>query len=389
MPLNSTAGKYLAKLQEEFFGAAGIDPNSLSKDLSELPEDFWMNAAVAMGLNDQQMASYRQSFQMLLDEAEARRSTPYEDPSLFWLVDSLATGIEESAKEMKLVLSQRPVFGVLPLRQMNALTVRVPSSDDYVIAFQYGVFGFMNLATKAFAASLPSTEQGDRYGFKTDANDVRNHLAADSTPLRRMSDFLAAYVYAGDPHAAEQYFLPGPPQHLAEILRVGAESFVVGHEYGHIVAGHLNPDRLIPPGGTHNEIDMLPRAWQDEFEADFLGMALTAQTMARRDFDLALCYAGVDLAFTAIELAERALAVARNGDASARQTSDTHPPASMRRDMARIGLTNLTRNSDQVESARGLADALEMIGELMWERIEPFFLDMHRRGQRPSLVWGS
>jgi hypothetical protein len=96
----------------------------------------------------------------------------------------------------------------------------------------------------------------------------------------------------------------------------------------------------------------------------------------------------VDLFFTVVELAERALAVAKHGDNSARSISDTHPPTTVRRSTSRRALEDLSSNDEQLESTIGLARGVELVGDLMWEHLEPGFKHRHERGERPSRIWG-
>jgi hypothetical protein len=381
----SSAVRHLERLQRELFPAAGLTLVSGMGPDSATREKFAAAAAQALGIDAAQIEN---ALADGLEKETANCSTRYEDPYLFSLMSDLFEELEKSAGMQNIALPARPAFGTLPLRQFNAMAISVPDTKEYVIAFQVGVFGFMNLACKAFAAALPgTTEEGGGLRFSTDLELVREHLSNDPEPTLRMADFLEAYVYEGDPHAAEQYFLPNPGAALVSILRKAAELFVLGHEYGHLIAGHLTADREAPDDATPVDPDDLPPAWKDEFEADFLGLVLSTQTMVSEGFDLPLAYAGVDIAFTAMDLVERALAVAKHGRAAIQGTTDTHPPPVLRRAMMRHGLGQITDEGEQVQGARELANALELVGLLFWEKIEPQLQQRHDAGARPSLIW--
>jgi hypothetical protein len=383
--LQSAAARYLEERQRELLVDTGIQPDWHERQDSEEVAAFLATAAGAMGWNESQV---RQVFEARFAQAMEERPSRYEDPWLFSLLSEMATEIESVAEGLGMTLPQRPVFGTLPLGQLNAMAVRVPNTEEYLIAFQYGMFGFMNLASKAFAAALPSVEDGDGISFNLDRERVLNHLAANAEPVARMSDFLGAYIYAGDPHAAEQYFVTASIERLSGLLRGTAERFIIGHEYGHLISGHLAPSTPRREKEKPVTFEAPPRAWRHEIEADFSGMVLAVHSQAQNGLDLALSYAGVDFAFTAMELAERALAVARHGDAAERKVADTHPPTTTRRHAARLALGALSPSEQAQESARGLGEALETVGDLMWEQIEPEFRDRYRGGDRPSQIWG-
>src|SRR5207247_9754738 len=108
----------------------------------------------------------------------------------------------------------RPLFGTLPLGSMNAVAIRVPGSDEFIVAFHHGLFAFMNLLSKVVARSLPSRPWRGMHAFSVDLETVRELLDHDSLPLHRITELLDAYILYGEPHAAPQYMLAHPYLYL-------------------------------------------------------------------------------------------------------------------------------------------------------------------------------
>src|SRR5687768_12302965 len=83
---------------------------------------------------------------------------------------------------------------------------------------------------------------------------------------------------------------------------------------------------------------------------------------------------------------ERALAVARHGDVTARDVSERHPPL-MRRSAARQLLPALSVADREANAALSWREALSAAAELMWAVVEPLLVDLHRSGERPAPLW--
>jgi hypothetical protein len=300
-----------------------------------------------------------------------------------------ADDLEASARKLGMPVGDRPIFGTLPLGRLNAMAIRVPESDEHIIVFQDGVFGFVNLVMKAVAAAFPvESSSGEGIRFSLKPGDVDRSIEQNPEPVRRLADFLLAYIMEGHPHHAEQYWLRDPHSTLAAIFRSTAETFIMGHEYGHIAAGHLTirqQDVEQQLGDT--TVEVLPLAWRQEIEADYIGMTLTVQTMHDvRQMDLALSYIGIDLLFSTIDLVERAMGTLLGVDPTT-VLHDSHPPPSARRDVMRNHLEDIGVGPEAAAGAVGLAETATATLDRMWDRIEPYFGELHRRGEQPALIW--
>lgn len=199
---------------------------------------------------------------------------------------------------MRWKLPPRPVLGTLPLGQLNAHAIRVPGGEGYVVAFQRGVVGFINLLTKAVAAALPHEQdpQTGRIDFNPDLRVVDERLREDDEPVSRLAAFLAAYVLGGHPHSAPPYVLKGRGLVLATLLRRSGQLFVGGHEYGHIAAGHLVSKKDVRHFVGDVEVPIISVEWKDEYEADFVGMVLITKAL-QGELDLAMSYAELICSF--------------------------------------------------------------------------------------------
>jgi hypothetical protein len=382
------AARYLERLQKEVFAATGEDFEafeSRSVDESVIRE---VHAALQLdGSPEQSVERHRRQ----VEEALAKRVTRFEDPLWASLLDDLMAMIEGAAAKVGIPVTERPLIGTLPLGQLNAMALRVPSSDDHVIVFQAGVFGFFNLMTKAVAACFPAQRADDgRLSFSTDIERVREGLARDDTPATRFFDFLAAYIVVGHPHAAQQYVLTAPALHLANLWREAGELFVLGHEYGHIVGRHfeqLKPGDQQPLGPT--EVEPLPLDWRMEFEADQYGTVLALSAMsAQRKINPTLSFAAIGLVFSVMQVVEKALGV-MTGDAVPPHTKrDSHPPFADRLGVLVASLKRLLRDDDETYAgAVELASTVDSVVAVLWETVEPAFHRLRQDGYTPAPIW--
>jgi hypothetical protein len=388
--VSGAAAELLQRLQKERFAASG-QPLPSEQYARGFDEKLAREIAMAQGITDVDavVEESRRSF----DQRLAATPSPYEDPGTVSLMDLLMADLERAAELMELELPPRPVFGSLPLGQLNAMAIAVPESDERLVVFQSGLLGYFNLLSKAVAAALPASEAGeddkDRAGFDLNRDRVRANLMQDPEPLARLTDFLAAYVVHGDPHSAEQYVLAGRTVPVANLLRHSSELFVLAHELGHLLAGHLDhPVRDLAPVVIDDEDGTtMPGAWPLEFEADYIGMALTTCAMHDSGYDFAMSYVGVDFTFSSMLLVERAISLLIHGEERDSPIGDSHPPPLLRREILRGQLPDFTKDEEAAESAVQLATSIDKILELMWSMVRPWFLELREEGVTANAIW--
>jgi hypothetical protein len=379
------AVEWLERRQRQLYADTGMNPEAKLSDEADRQLTQQVIEALDLKVSPDE---FRREHEAYVARSKGRPSTRLEDPSLFASIHAQADAIEAAAAALGWTLPPRPVLGTLPLGQLNALAIRVPNPEEYVLAFQRGVIGLINLLTKAVAAALPpiTDARTGRASFNPHLPVVKEAFDRNDEPLRRLSDFLAAYVLTGHAHAAQPYILKGPALLLAAHLGRSGQLFVVGHEYGHIASGHFDVRRSRRRKLGRTEVDVAPTGWSNEYEADFIGMVLTTKAL-QEDLDLALSYAGVDLLFSAISLVDRAISTVMYGSPERGREYDSHPPPDLRREALRRRVTELPVDALAIQGAVELASRLADVLDLMWSLVQPKFARLHSSGIQPARCW--
>jgi hypothetical protein len=155
------------------------------------------------------------------------------------------------------------------------------------------LFLFALLLSKAVARAMPLRPTEDTgFSFSTDKDHIRQRIDSDDSVVHRFADVLLAYAATGRPGNAEQYFPEAHYGRLAEVLRNSMELFVMGHEYGHIILGHLSQAESTE--STPSGAEEIRYSWTQEYAADFVGANLMLRAMLRDEYDAPLSYWGAD-----------------------------------------------------------------------------------------------
>jgi hypothetical protein len=378
----SPAALYLERLQKARYVDAGLAPPEIPEP-SGAPDDADAAALVR---------AYRE------------RPTRYETPRLYLLLERLASRVEHAIPGTGWPTPPRPVLGTLPIGSFGAMILPVPGSEERVIAFQQGAFGFMNLVAKAVAMALPidSMDPEHPWWAQMDRDRITGRLRGDEGAPPAFLDFLSAYTRAGDPNAARPYRLSGPMLRVVEELRLAGELFLLAHEYGHLIAGHLAAEQPDDPQPEH----LLSRAWRHELDADTVGFLLTCRALAlERGLDATVAWAGLELIVTTQMIVDRALDVLRHGAPNRSReamestyapaqddlrlvviTGDTHPTLPQRREALKTRMRPVF-GDDAVEAASERATTIAWILERLWDEASLVFRTLHVAGVRPAAVW--
>lgn len=133
------------------------------------------------------------------------------------------------------------------------------------------------------------------------------------------------------------------------------------------------------------QYDEAVTSWQQEFEADITGLALTLHVMQRAGYDTTLSTCGIELFFSSLELVGKSLGMLRYGKITDDTGSATHPPLRFRKD----ALHRILAEADAESQASGkFSHLIEQILDALWQRIEQDFLLLHNKGVKPSPIWG-
>ncbi|MGW7648333.1 hypothetical protein [Streptomyces bobili] len=348
----------------------------------------------------------------------------YENARTNQSLHKLADSVERAGRALGFPMPERPLLGTLPTGRVNVMTLLVPATREHLVLFESEFLGFAYLSAKAVAEVLPyrrSPEGGA--AFSLEPGKVRERLEKHPQSAHRFGQLARAYLETGVPYNAHQYTQDPVRNTWAAMLCESVELFALGHEYGHILKGHLGQQRPAARLGGPNLDEPEELAWsrQEEFQADAQGLSLSVAAMRSRGFDLPIGFLGADFYFTMMHVMERAISVLRHGHENGPDGDDaqrpsllrrmvgrqsqnkpqghtksragdgtgdgavTHPPSVLRRLMLRAVLAR--DNTPQIAAAIELGQNMEQVMEMLWLDLRPRLLDAHRAGVRPLERW--
>ncbi len=225
---------------------------------------------------------------------------------------------------------------------MNAEAFAVPQSSEFIVLFNWGAFNFLLYFTKIVSALLVSDSQAGTLFSKEAAAIASKKLSISFGIL------MDAYLIGGYPILADKYLnqilgsikdrrITESPL-LSRLLSL-SQSFLAGHELGHIQNGDLQPKATVQRQFGSKRV-MVSLAERDrELAADWSGLLISSALFEAREdapsplddrtlYDLfvpSLKYGGGAVFLSAGYVTELALAMILSGrEARLRPLSATH-----------------------------------------------------------------
>ena len=207
-------------------------------------------------------------------DAEATHAISIGEPPINQEIGRLANEIEHSASEWQDMSLPCPVLcRAFPGVDFNAIAV--PTSEGALLLVNEGLVFLVYhcLEIWARAANLPDCPEVPLLSSRDGLDAI-------------VAGFVAYCEGAESWSQAGQRFpvLDGVRGSLVGRLAESTCRFVVGHEYGHVYAGHVTAGKrgaIELPTGV---LDVIPTNWQEEYRADVLAMRLVLPP-SRRTLD--------------------------------------------------------------------------------------------------------
>jgi hypothetical protein len=379
----------LVLLQQYHYAAAGIPLPNFTDDDSR-----YIAGRIAPGFTNSESGheAEESAIRDFLRKTAAQVSSPYEKPLEYMIMKRVSDSIRVAVDSLGLELTSMPVIGTLPLPDINARTVQVPDSAEHLVLFHHGLLMFALMFSKAIVQTFPVMKEADGNGlfdlsisdvservFDLSAKAIRKHVAENPSICARFIEAIDGFINVNIP----PQYVARPIYSLASGLLIDSlELFVLGHEYGHILARHISantPAAAMMPSSADSP-KALNYSWAQEYEADRYGLILSVAATDEKyateyvmEQESAFSYAGSELYFGAVDVIDRAISTLTYGHAKGRRSSATHPPASARRLNLRRSLVKIVRPGAAYAVVR-MGAAIEIAIEALWEEAMPTFL---------------
>lgn len=362
----NSAIKLLEKIQRELNGyVPDIDCiNDSQQIILDKMESEWGK------MIDKQI--YKDYMSQISTELPTKLQNPLTYSLLKIIIKNLKVIVEENrdslSQKFKIENNAFPVFGTVSMGEFSAQICSPENSEDSLIIFSDGLFGFANLISKVIASCFPYIK--DKKGalsFSTDLNKIKSNIKKNNLLIARFIDLMFSYMLQEDPHRAQQYLINKDNLFLSTIIRDSFEFFVAAHEYAHYVLGHLSDSTTEKLFDLESEkIEAIAYNWKQELEADELGAYLTILYMGRNRIDSLLSGLGIWVCLSVIEIIEKLKATYEDKDLEFINFSTTHPPVSVRKDF-------LIKHYPEIQTAEKLFKSIDYIFEILWDCFYRFF----------------
>ena len=309
---------------------------------------------------------------------------PQEDGSYIEMIARQAASIEmvlrqEHTDSPNLRLQDicdRVLLGTLPTFNPTAYAHRF--GDFFFVLIGAGLIDFVYQAAKAVVLSWKPVPPapGGAYGFKCEADDVAEVLAANPLPMKLLSRTIESYLFTGVPRVESN--APPAPNYQAplSILTNCNERFVIAHEYAHTL---------------HDALDIVVQTDNamhgEEFASDVMAFRWVAQSGRELDWlPPNVSTQGAFFVLTALDVIRQAQDLARFGEVRADLGLTGHPPTAQRLHVLHdCYLQTVTRQDDDLSIRATLFPARTL--ELLWKRIVDDGVAAAWHGRTLSPIW--
>lgn len=414
---SSVALQYLERRQKEEIGNFEEYQKKIKSDLKRVSRKLCKHYLKTYGkeLSKTEKMFYKKNMDSYLNELiETSHSTKFENPVLISILHDLNLQLQEGVKNVSVrtegieynlqdsdVFDDMPYIGTLPIGEVNAEIRYFPTSKEYLIIFQDGIFDFCNLFSKVIASSfrylkdeIVTERDGEKVppiGYKLYAieeKEIKKTLKENPQIYENFKDLIISYVLKGKPGFAKQYFIDPKYELSVENLRNGMELFVLGHEYAHKFFGHLESDDTALFSISKSDAKRILYDWGKEYEADAGGLMLALGALGNR-YTAPKSYLGTELILTGFEIVQKSLCILENGHdhfywrgGRSDGPLGSHPPPDQRREKLRIiakhlGEKDITKYAEKVDI---------VINEL-WKKLKPELIVMYDKQIKSSPIW--
>ncbi|HEX5120528.1 MAG TPA: hypothetical protein VFW65_35565 [Pseudonocardiaceae bacterium] len=394
MNARKKAQRFLDQLREQTYAMRGTASDGLP-------------AAVAQEVLDQYLRetghAHDPAFRAALDDVVARAVEGGIDAMYDTVLPEMQDVIEKAADDMQDTVGgsvksrgwtggQRPLIGHLSTGQLNAVSMRVPGRDKtYLVLIEDQLPAFARQISQVVAWAMPRDSSTGATSFKIDRDNPTRQINAVPEIAAWFADIVVTYAATGQASLREHSLPPGHRE-LARILDLSLMYFVLGHEYAHVMLGHLDTTPVRKGVLPVTDVEVLKYSWRQESQADLFGtiLSINARTAAHQ-VDFGTSFLGVSLFFDALEVMDRAVALLQTGNEHARQLG-SHPlpglrKQALRKDLSMLADADPARMAAPVRRALLLDETQSEIIRLLWERTRPLLLDLHRTGVPPAASW--
>lgn len=293
--------------------------------------------------------------------------TRFESPLSFMLLKNSLESLT-AARTKLYPNSPLPLFGSMPTGTIDAQATVFENAEDPIIILDRNIYQFTGKFSKTVSATIPIGSDGGKVSLSYDKEDMRRRLHENPWIVSDFSQAMLLLVTSGAPNNAHETLLDADHNRMHARLVNGLDSFIVGHELGHIVLGHARSSTRelhMAGDGRDRPIEVVDHSQDDELAADQVGLRLLVTSQAATGdpgdlLDAAIAAAGSDLFFKLLDLADQY----RLKIGKPTFSDKAHPPAATRGEnldrylqspeMAGIGLDKfpdfrlLTRNALEV-----------------------------------------
>jgi hypothetical protein len=383
-----TALQTLATLQQQALHDFGLQSAEASKVIAGA-EIAGFYGRLAGGLSDDDAERWVARAKEGIEHAyAATRVTPTQDPLDQQLLERI---VEEARQRVALIgnasFPERTLVGSLPIGQMNAFTLHIPETDEYLILFQRGLFGLLNLLARAITSIWPEGPPGPGAPLLASRDVLAENLRKHPDPAGYLVAVLEHALIRGNPSG-----FPVLPESTArsgmkETLLLNAEVFILGHEYGHIQRNHFEPQREVSVTHGNRAFSATSRSHQQEYAADLTGFEYANRFGTLNPVQQYLAYCGTCLFLSCQDLVEDALTLL-GGMNDAHRARDTHPAGARRREAICNVLRFQIGNENAELLERGYAE-MHWILEEFWRLAKPRWADLVQGGAVASPIWAT
>lgn len=347
--------------------------------VNSLVESFYKMMEVQDNDHSQQevnetLVEYLKYFEYLRNTKAHSR---FQDVIAHQFISEIADIILEAARDLQISLKSAPIFGTLYTNRVNALAVRVPKSNNHLILIESNLIHFLNRFTQLIVRTFVRKGENDKvFHLSCDIDDVRENLKNNRTIQLDFDDLLRSFVIDKKVDSVVNTVLDRPRYILSTHILKSIDYFIIGHELGHVIRGHINQKTESTKTNTTTD-ELRNRNWNMEYEADILGLQLSVQALKKEGFKEDFYLIGGEFHFILSDIISKAKSIIKTGHEENSNMNDSHPfYIDRRKNIRRVMKDEL--NDDEFESAIYLPNTMEMILNELWSKSKHLFLEHYK-----------